>query len=75
MDAESGNLLKAGLDAFAIIGGTTAGTSGFLGAVALLTGASRRALSEAVEYGLAIGAIWGVPLALVLFFLELAGAV
>jgi hypothetical protein len=64
-------LLGAGLDAFAVIGGTIAITSGALGGLALLL---NRDVGEAVDVGVAIGGVWGVPSALLLFFLELAHA-
>lgn len=64
-------LLQAALDAFAIVGGVIAVTSGLLAGIALIQG---RDVGGAVDIGVAIGGIWaGLP-ALVLFFLELSHA-
>jgi hypothetical protein len=68
-------LLHAGLDAFAVVGGATAGASGLFGALALLTGATREQMDEALVNGVAIGGLWGVPSALAVLILELAGLI
>ncbi|HEV7774730.1 MAG TPA: hypothetical protein VGO48_15725 [Conexibacter sp.] len=68
-------LLHAGLDAFAVVGGTTAGASGLFGALALLTGAPRERIDEALANGVAVGGLWGVPSALAVLILELAGLI
>jgi hypothetical protein len=64
-------LLHAALDAFAIVGGVIAVTSGLLAGIALLL---RRDVGSAADIGVAIGGIWGGLPALVLFFLELSHA-
>lgn len=68
-------LLQAALDSFAVAGGITALTSGFLAGVTLLTAGSSEEVSAAVDYGVAIAGIWGVPPATVIFILVLAGVV
>jgi hypothetical protein len=65
-------LLQAGLDGFAVVGGSIAVASGALAALALSLGQD---VSKAADRGVAIGGIWGVPPALIVFFLELAHAI
>jgi len=65
-------LLHAGLDAFTVVGGATAGASGLLGALALLAGVSREELDQAIVSGVAIGGLLGVPGAIAVLILELA---
>lgn len=65
-------LLHSALDSFAVVGGVIAMTSGFLAGLALLQG---RDVGDAADIGVAIGGIWSVPPALVIFFLELGHAI
>ena len=66
-----GVLLDAALDAFAVIGGLIAIWSGFLAGVALILRLDRDQLGYLINVGIAIGGIYGVPSAVVMFFLEL----
>lgn len=71
--SSSGQILKAALDAFAVVGGTTASSAGFIGAVLLFVPSRQSSeMANAVSYGIAIGGVWGVPAATALFILELA---
>jgi hypothetical protein len=67
----AGLLLHATLDAFAVVGGVIAITSGVLAGLALMFD---RDIANAADMGVAIGGIWGAPSAIVLFILELAHA-